>query len=838
MAPVRSTGSSFPGLAPVGSSRPDLPPVGGGPSKALTAQTDKAKAKIAESGLAQGAAMSAQAVVTSLESQIGALKREQTELKKKVGNPFDLPGSLEASKKLGDLGKKLSQLETGLKTAKTALKSARDVAITAAKAAIAEQQAANKLALAEFKLEPFPQVKDLASIAKAPTADQQKVLGHAAAAVPVQEAVAEAATRFKAAKTPYEAAAMVQREFQLRPDPEFQAALWNEVKGQLPKLAKEATGNTPTMRALVAIAEHGGVDVERDIAKALAKEAPKTVITGGGMMGDMVARTDPFLNGPVANLKTAIKETGRLDLAHRLVEELNAAGKPQAASAVASAAAGELKALRADFEGKQKKVDTLNAKLGMLVAGFGPMMTDDQKRKAIEAFQARHTDDYKAHESAAKKLAQGLTMAAEIAGSSPKNDGQKALKKEAEAVLKLSGVLANTKAGEAELKAAMAKEAKGESSWISTAMDYAQTAKDGEKIAGTLGTAVMRNLALDATKLFENNPGAALAKVESLAHYAKLMGIDPAKADNLSAAMVGMLKGRPEAGKALEKAVLDVEGTPLTPPDGAFSKTLKGVGVALSVYSLGKNGLGDNAVDQLKNVNAGLNVGADALALGLSIVGRGEALKNFAEGASKKLGVLGAAFDLASGARSLFKGDFAEAGTSFASSAGALLMLTPGGQIPGAILTVGSMIAGWVFASRKANAAEAADEKDAKAFLVAAGINEKVAGPLSDLLQKNRRNVGPFLTQLEAHLKLKPGELIKLLNKPELAGKIKELVIIIKDIEPGKDGKYATTTSGDAQAKKSGYQHLKVGAGEIDFRPKSLAAVTDWMKREKLLGGG
>lgn len=835
MGPVkpRPAGVSQSSLPLIGGSKPDLPAVQSGPSKELNAQTDKAKLKIAESALAQSGAVSAQAMVTTLESQIGNLKREQKELQTKAGNPFDPAGAMDAAKKLGDVGKKLGQLETGLKSAKATLKAAKEGAIAGAKSAIAEQQAANRMALLEFRLPPFPQVKELASLAKQPTADQQKVLGHAVTAVPVEEAVAESAARFKAAKTPYDAAVIVQREFQMHPEPEFQAALWNEVKGQLPKLAKEATGHTPTMRSLVAIAEHGGVDVERDIARALAKEAPKAVIADG----TMYAAADPFLRGPVGNLKTAIKETGRLDLAHRLVEELNAAGKPQAASAVASAAAGELKALRTDFESKQKKVDTLNAKLGMLVAGFGPMMTDDQKRKAIEAFQLRHTDDFKAHEAAGKKLAQGLTMAAEIAGSSPKNDGQKALKKEAEAVLKLSGVIANTKAGEAELKAAMAKEAKGESSWVSTAMEYAQTVKDGEKIAGTLGTAVMRNLALDATKLFENNPGAALSKVESISHYAKLMGIDPAKADNLSTAMVGMLKGRPEAGKALEKAVLDVEGTPLIPPDGAFSKTLKGVGVALSVYSLGKNGLGDNAIDQLKNINAGLNVGADALSLGLSIVGRGEALKNFAEGASKKLGVLGAAFDLTSGARSLFKGDFAEAGTSFASSAGALLMLTPGGQIPGALLTVGSMIAGMVFASRKANAAEAADEADAKAFLVAAGVDENVAAPLSDLLQKNRRNVGPFLSQLETHLKLKPGELLKLLNKPELAGKLKELVVIIKDIEPRKDGTYATRTDNDAQAKKSGYKHLQLGPNELDFRPKSLEAVTDWMKEKKLLGG-
>ncbi|MEW5740144.1 MAG: hypothetical protein AB1938_14530 [Myxococcota bacterium] len=716
--------------------------------------------------------------------EIAALERERAALQKQLLNPFDPASAFAAVKKLELVEAKLHQLQTKPSPAQPVLDTSTSGFLT--------------------PVGPRPQ--------------------------PPQ--VAQAVERFKAAKTASEAAVVLQREFQLHPDAQFQAALWQEAKGRLPELVKAQ--DLPTMRALVAIAEHGGVDVERDIAAALARNAPEALVS---TYAPAYAAADAFLSGPVAHLRQAISETGRLDLAQRFVEALHAAGKPQAASGVASAVASTLGALRADFEAQQKKIDGLNARLGLLVAGFGPMMTDAQKQSAIQVFKARHVDDYRAYEAAGKKLAQSLAVVGEVAQGGAKTEGEKALQKQAQGVIKKAGALADTRAGEAELKAAMDREALGQTTWLSQAMAVAQRAKDGEKIASTLGTAIFRTLALDAAKLAESNLPLAMEKMAGLARYAKAMGIDPAKAEALGNAMAGMLKGGDSAGKALEKAVLDIEGTPLVPPDGHLSKALKGVGLALSVYSLGKSGLGDDALEKVKNITTGLNVGADAVALGLSIVGRGEALKGLAEGASKRLGVLSGAFDLATGIRSLAKGEFAEAGTSFASSAGALLMLTPGGQIPGALLTVGSIISGWIFASRKANAAEAADEADAKAFLQAAGLHEEIASPLADLLQKNRRNVGPFLTQLEAHLGLKQGELLKRLNKPELADKVRALVVILKDIEPGKDGLYPRRTPMDELHRKSGYQHVQAGGIELDYRPKSLEAVTEWMRQQRLLGG-
>ena len=750
---------------------------------------------------AEAAVTSARSSVEQLQSQVSSLEGELKALRKELAGAMYDPFALrDLTAKISGVEAKLKKVEVQLTGAKATLETAKQRAINVA--------TSSSTSTSGFITQPV----------RAPTLTQH-------------QAVKTAAARVNAEKSPYQTAALIQQAFRAHPDPEFQAALWNEVKGRLPELAK--AGDLPTMRALVGIAEHGGLDVERDIATALAKNAPTTVIPDGMWM----SQEDPFRKGTAANLAQAIKETGRLDLAQRFVEALNVAGKTHAASAMASAAAQQLSALRSDFEAKQKKVEQLNAKLGMLVAGFGPMMTDQQKRSAIEAFQARHTDEYKAHEQAAKKLAQGLSMAAELSEGSPKTDGEKALREQANAVLKRAGAIVDTRAGEAELKAAMEKEARGGSSWVATAMSYAQTVKDGEKLAGTLGTAVVRTLAIEAAKLADANLPLAMEKVANLSHYAKLMGIDPAKADALGGAMVGMLRGREGAGAVLDKAVLDLEGTPLVPPDGMFSRALKGVGIALSVYSLGKNGLGDDAFEKLKNVNAGLNVTADALALGLAVVGRGEALKGLAEGASKKLGFIAGAFDLASGYRSLFKGDFEEAGTSLASSAGALLMLTPGGQIPGTILTVGSFIAGLVFASRKANKAEAADEADAKAFLEAAGIHEKIAGPLSDLLQKNRRNVGAFLTQLEKHLGMKAGALLQRLNRPELADKLRELVTILKDIEPNEEGEYPARSVNDAAAKARGYPYVHMGGIKVDLRPKSLEAVTDWMKQNKMFGG-
>lgn len=752
--------------------------------------------KHADATRATSTATDAQLKVATLSAQVAQLERQLATLKQQASNPFDAGAS--AAKQ------QLDGVELKLAGAQTELAAAKKAATSTTKASVSAQQEANLAAVFELKPPPFRNVDTtVASLTR-------------------DEAAAAAISRFQSAKSPYDALVTVQHRFALNGDPQVTAALWNEVKKQLPELAKH--GGIGELRALAAIAQDGGVDVERDIAHALAKAS-----TG--------LSADAFARGHLANLRQTMRETGRGDLAHRLIAELHAVGNPQAASTLAAGVASELKALRADFDAKQKKIEGLNAKLGMLVAGFGPMMTDAQKRKAIDAFQTRHREAYGDHARAAEKLTRSLDLAGALTKSTPQTEGEKALKKEAGVLLERTGVLSDSKAGEAALKAAMAKEAKGEPSWISSAMAHAKTAKTGESLVSTLGTAVMRTLALDAAKLTQRNLPLAMEKVADIARYAKLMGVDPAKADALGGAMVGMLKGRDGAGAALNKAVMDIEGTPLVPADGAFSKSLKGIGIALSAYSLATDGLGDGAIDKLKNINSGLQVGADSVALGLSIIGRGEAIKGFAEGASKKLGVVAGAFDLASGIHSLAKGNFQEAGTAFMSSAGALMMLTPGGQIPGVLLTVGSMIAGWVFASRKANAAEAADEADAKAFLKAAGVHDSIAAPLSDLLQKNRRNVGPFLTQLEAHLKLKPGQLLQHLNKPELASQVRELVVIIKAIEPAKDGSYkASSFFGDAAAKSNGYQQkYEWPRGVQDHRPKTLEAVADWMKSKRLL---
>lgn len=767
------------------------------PSSRAAAVAD-AGVKTSVAVLANSTVTAAKANVTKLEKQVSRLEYERDSLQSKSRNLMD-PNIGNVFKELKLVESKLSQAETKLSGAKAELAGAQ----TKAAAATWDATKAQWTAGSDFKV---PSSKVTLPVTQ-------------------QQAVASAVEQFKATKNPAEAAGLLQREFQYRPDAEFQAALWNEVKGRVPELAKDPNA----MNALVGIAEHGGVDIERDIANALANNAPQMVAEAGSML----AAGQPFVNGTLANLQNAIRTTGRVDLAQRFVEALNKADKPMAASAVAAGTAKELGALRADFVSKQKTVDGLNAKLGLLVGGFGPMMSTEKRQKAIEAFKAKHQGDFAALETAAKKLAQTLPMAAEIVGNVPKTDGEKALDAQAKEVLKLAGPLADTRAGEAALADAMKKQDNGEANWLNTTLEFAQKTKDGEKILGTLGTAVFRKVAIDASKLADSNLPMALSKVESMSKYAKLMGVKPEQAEALGQAMTAVTLGAKGAEQNLKKAVMDLEGTPMIPADGKLSKTLKGVGLALSVVSLAKGGFGEDALDKTKNVMTALNVGADALALGLSIVGRAEAVQTFAKGASSKLGVITGALDLATGYRSLLKGDFDEARDSLIASTGALLMLTPGGQIPGALITVGSVVAGWVSSSRKANKLEAADEADAKAFLVAGGVRDEIAAPLSDLLQSNRRNVGPFLQQLEKHLNLKEGELIDRLNKPEMAGKVRELVTILKAIEPNDDGIYAKRTDLDAVAKNAGYTH----GGPIDLRPKSLTAVADWMKSNKMFGG-
>lgn len=105
-------------------------------------------------------------------------------------------------------------------------------------------------------------------------------------------------------------------------------------------------------------------------------------------------------------------------------------------------------------------------------------------------------------------------------------------------------------------------------------------------------------------------------------------------------------------------------------------------------------------------------------------------------------------------------GDVAVSGLNAASG---VLLLIPGGQIAGVGLAIASFALNEFLGARRQEKAEHGSEADAKAFLIAAGLDEEFAKVFSNL-DNNKRNIGAFVDDVAKELGLTRDELFTKLN--------------------------------------------------------------------------
>ncbi|MFT3711082.1 MAG: hypothetical protein QM817_25930 [Archangium sp.] len=518
--------------------------------------------------------------------------------------------------------------------------------------------------------------------------------------------------------------------------------------------------------------------------------------------------------------KKAIAGGKGADLAGPLLAELKATGKPRAAEAMAVEVAEGIGALRKDFQSKKAVVDDVQGDIARMVYGFQGSLSKDQLAAGMDAIKARHTEEFGKLDASVKSSLDVLNKLESL----PLKDYPE-LNKAAEGLKTDIPKLLSTNAGEKELKSWMKQQVLGNPSPLDQINTWAGNGKQALNLKNDLSGIVINaagSLALE---------GGGITKataVEFLKRNQKLLGIDGEKAKELAGAMKAWDPDNKATQEALEKAVKDL------PPESG--KLLKALNVALALPGVvqGWRDFGDASLDgKLKTLIGTGSAGVDTAALLTGFFAKSEKYgalaKTAGEGlavAGKVLGVASSVLDGVSAVKNFAQGNYVDGAADGMSAAGGLMMLGgPGGVAAGAALILGSFIVRGIWGTDPAEVAEKADEADAKAFLKAGGMSDKLAGGLSDLLQSNRRNVGTFVTQVAGELKITPQEFVKRLEGLD-AGKIKELVNMVKNMPADDEWKYSkekkdVTDVSFTQQTVAGYY----------FGPKSLQTAVDWMQK-------
>jgi hypothetical protein len=259
--------------------------------------------------------------------------------------------------------------------------------------------------------------------------------------------------------------------------------------------------------------------------------------------------------------------------------------------------------------------------------------------------------------------------------------------------------------------------------------------------------------------------------------------------------------------------------------------SLKGLGLALAAYKAytGFENWGAKGVaDKIKTGAAALKVTSDGALFAFELLAKSKAtqqlLKNVGAG-------LNTVVDGISLVQNFSKGEVLKGTADFASMAGGILMVVPGFQVAGTLVSLGAMGLKYFANERALDRAEGDAEKDARAFLQGAGIPEKQATKLADLTRSGHRNVGGFIVELAKYLGMPPTALFRHLaaKSPEQLG---ALAARVKNILPNKAGGYAK--SSDEDGLRAGMKPMAL-LGNLRSGPQTLESMRQWMVAEELL---
>jgi hypothetical protein len=625
------------------------------------------------------------------------------------------------------------------------------------------------------------------------------------------------------ASRPENGAAMLALQLKNSP-PEVQAQLLQKLadpkRNHLDFLAQQAGQSKAVAGALLEAASNASGPAKEQILKALVKH-------GGA--------------NAVAALKDQLKKGDRFDVVAPLMRELKAAGKTSELTELVGAAAGKLKELRGKFESTKKVTDELNGDLARLVVGFGNSLDKDAIAKGVEAFKDRHTKEYGAFKNASAEYASALTMLDSMdvvpktdkamtmrvrgAAGNPMYQGlasaeDKALVGFHDEIASLEKAnlkaVTDTPEGQEALQRAFQRQSSGVPNWIDSLKSYHGNAKDTYgTLTKTLPTIVSQGLGRMALR------GSSTKELtDFLFNNRKLLGLSDEGFKRFDA--MARHLADPKLSPGLRNQALDELKT------GDFPPSVKLIGVALALpdaISSIANFKDASTLDKLSTIVKTTELGNDVASLMMQET-------KFMKGLGKAMGVAGAALDIASGISKLFEGQPVNGSSDIVSGVGAGIMMVPGGQLVGAALIVGSMIAKHLWGEDPAADAEKADEKDARAFLEGAGLKADTAAALSNVKQSDRRNIGTFVDQAAAHLGMDPKALMKKLDGLSKS-KLEAFTRMVLEMPADKSWKYATKKPEFDPLNADNAKQMRTPYG--NYGPKSMPTAIEWMKNNGVI---
>lgn len=665
---------------------------------------------------------------TRLSKAEEALTSKQAELSKAAGDLAKLEADLK--------GKKPSPSQKTQLVQARAKVAAAAVAVTNLEAAVkgfdAQLGKAHDAVIRKTKgvRDSFDGRADAASLSRA---EQQRLLG-----APVHGVSEQQALEHDLAK-----------EKKLAPYSTFSATvtLFRQLEGASPEYqAKLVAALKPELEQMVKSSEY--------------LKTPQSML---GMLGSLQGPAKQQLQAMVEKLP----KSGQLALYAEAKRQLDASGGYAGAAALAETfpKGSELRAsmvqqidlsvsaAESEWKAAKKKSDALLTDFSRATYGFSQAVDPKDFTAYRDAYLQKHADAFAKTEAAAKKYLEVAQVAA--GGAFDELADGHAVRFQA-TVKELGNnlpALLDSDAGKALLQSSLEAQQAQQPNFLDA---LSKAAKKG-KTALTAAKGVSNVLAKGMVKLATMrgvSPEAMEAMVEK---NATLLGIpDKVKSQYAKAiAAANDPKLAPaERMKLLKSAANEIEG------GKQGGKVMSAVGLLLTGPSVinGWIDFGDKSnVEQLQQIVSTVNVGKDLVGLfsDAAVLGK----------LGRVTGGVGGVLSLMQGIDELSDGKYVDGGTSLASAVGAGLMFVPGGQLPGAVITVGAAIVRYAFGSDPAADAEAKTEKATREFLVAMQIRPEIADELKDVLQTSLRGVGAALPQLEARMGLAKGQLLHQLNQ-------------------------------------------------------------------------
>lgn len=416
-----------------------------------------------------------------------------------------------------------------------------------------------------------------------------------------------------------------------------------------------------------------------------------------------------------------------------------------------------------NFEEASSKVDQLNGELNALVQGFGP--GDEAKlAAAVAAFKERHKDEYARFEAASTGVLNAVSLGANVADTLPEFARGPLVD-----MVRLAPKALASEAGQATLANALVAQAGGAQPPLLDALTAA--AKNEPELAQQLGPVMTQAVAARVTELkAAGRMTEAHALIEGLEKNTAVMGLPDGALTNVADALHDTLDGKPGALEALDLAIGSASS--LVPDNHAVAPALKGLGFVVGVAGLpgDLSGFSDAELHQkIGTVASTLGLGADGGLLAVKSLASPAAVTSWtkilgrASGAAGVIGALTSTIDFAKAAESGNVADMTVAGLN---AAAGVAMLIPGGQLIGVGLAVAAFVTDLFVGQARQRAAEHASEDDARAFLLASGMDPQFVEVFANL-NDNKQNIGTFVDEVATKMGLTRDQFIQKLNESE-----------------------------------------------------------------------